>query len=308
MATKLIIIADPGIDTAFAIALAMHDPALELIGLLPSAGNVSAQQATLNVNVLIDELNPPRWPRTGSAIPVEYELDGTAMHGADGLGQSNFTARTKHHSHPADKVLCDLVYDHPNQVCVAILGPSTTFARALDRDPALARLIDKLVIVGGCWKEPGNAGPAAEFHFYLDPDSTRRCLHVGLHPIIVPLDITRKLILSPSELLELPNPESTVCQFLRQIVPFGIRASMNLYGIEGFHLKDVLGIALISKPEYFTMESRIADVETRGDITRGMFVVDARKTPVGLPNVEIATDCNIAEVRNYFTHILREAP
>jgi inosine-uridine nucleoside N-ribohydrolase len=307
MGKKLILVADPGIDTAFAIALAMHDPNLELIGLLPCAGNVSAAQATLNVNVLIDELNPPRWPRTAAAIPIEYELNGTAMHGPDGLGNNNFTARTKHHAHPSDKVLCDLVREHPHEVAVVCLGPATTLAMALDRDPDIARLIDKAILIGGSWKEPGNAGPAAEYHFYLDPDGARRCLHAGLHPILIPLDVTRRLILSPSELLELPNPDSSTCLFLRKIVPFGIRASMNLYGIEGFHLKDVLGIVAVALPGAMTLQSVIADIETKGELTRGMLVVDARKQPVGLPNVQIATEAAIGEIRQYIMNVLKQA-
>jgi inosine-uridine nucleoside N-ribohydrolase len=307
MPKKVILVADPGIDTAFAVALALHDPDLDVIGLLPCAGNVSAQQATLNVNVIIDQVDPPRWPRTAVALPVEYEIDGTPLHGADGLGNTQFPARTRHQLHPADKVLCELVREHPREATVICLGPSTTVARALDRDPELAPLIDKLVLVGGCWKEPGNAGPAAEYHFYLDPESARRCLHAGLHPLIIPLDVTRRLILSPTELLELPNPESKTSQFLRKIVPFGIRASSNLYGIEGFHLKDVLGVAAVSLAGCVTAESRIADVETKGELTRGMLVVDARKKPVGLPNVQIGVEAAVGEIRQYIDRVLKLA-
>lgn len=307
MPRKVILIADPGIDTAFAVALAVHDPNLDVVGLLPCAGNVSAGQATRNVAVLIDQLDPPRWPRTAAALPVEYEIDGTAMHGADGLGNCQFPARTRHQLHPADKVLVELVREHAREVSVVCLGPALTVARALDRDPDIAPLIDKLVLVGGCWKEPGNAGPAAEFHFYLDPESAKRCLHAGLHPLVVPLDVTRRLVLSPTELLELPNPESKTCQFLRQIVPFGIRASSNLYGIEGFHLKDVLGVAAVALPGCVTAESRIADVETRGELTRGMLVVDARKRPVGLPNVQIGVEAAMGEIRQYIDRILKQA-
>src|SRR4029453_10616490 len=107
-------------------------------------------------------------------------------------------------------------------------------------------VLDQTVIVGGCWREAGNAGPAAEFHVHLDPDAAKRVFHAELHPLLIPLDVTRKLIFSPTDLLELPNPDSQTCQFLRQIVPFGIRASSNLYGIEGFHLKDVLGVVALA--------------------------------------------------------------
>ena len=74
MARKVILVADPGIDTAFAVALALHDPNLEVVGLIPTAGNVSAEQATANVQILIDQLDPPKWPRTAAALPATYEI------------------------------------------------------------------------------------------------------------------------------------------------------------------------------------------------------------------------------------------
>ena len=46
MTEKIILVADPGIDGAFAVALALHDPTLEVLGLAATAGNVSAEQAT----------------------------------------------------------------------------------------------------------------------------------------------------------------------------------------------------------------------------------------------------------------------
>ena len=109
-------------------------------------------------------------------------------------------------------------------------------------------LIDRVVVVGGTYRKPGNAGPVAEFHFASIPDGTRRVVHACPRSTLIPLDVTRQLIFSPSDLLELPNPDSQTCQFLRKIVPFGIRASSNLYGIEGFHLKDVLGVAAVALP------------------------------------------------------------
>jgi inosine-uridine nucleoside N-ribohydrolase len=125
---------------------------------------------------------------------------------------------------------------------------------------------------------------------------------------VIPLDVTRRLILSPSELLELPNPESKTCQFLRQIVPFGIRASSHLYGIEGFHLKDVLGVAAVALPGSVTTEDRVADVETKGELTRGMLVVDSRRTTVGRPNAQVGIDAAVGEIRQYIGRVLKNAP
>lgn len=307
MARKVIIIADPGIDTAFAVALALNDPTLEVIGLLPTAGNVSADQATANVHTLVDVLDPPKWPRLAAALPSRYEADGLALHGPGGLGGVTFPTALRHTLHPADKVLVELAHEHPRQATVICFGPLTTLATALDRDPGLPAVLDQTILVGGAWRVPGNSGPVAEFHFFLDPDAGKRVLHSELNPLLIPLDMTRRLIFSPSDLLGLPNPDSRTCQFLRQIVPFGIRASSNLYGIEGFHLYDVMGVVVAALPATVTAEVHHVDVEARGDLTRGMTVVDTRPTPAGPPNARIAADVAVAEVRQYITRILKGA-
>jgi len=307
MARKVILIADLGIDTAFAVALALNDPTLEVVGLLPTAGNVSAEQATANIHTLIDVIDPPKWPRLAAAIPARYEANGLALHGPGGLGGVSFPSATRHTLHPADKVLCELAHEYPRQVTVINLGPLSTLAAALDRDATLPAVLDQTVIVGGAWKEPGNAGPVAEFHIYLDPDAARRVLNAELHPLLITLDVTRKLIFSPLDLLELPNPDSRTCQFLRKIVPFGIRASSNLYGIEGFHLKDVLGTVAVAVPAIVSSEPYFVDVETQGELTRGMTVIDSRPTPGAGPNARVATGVAVADVREYIMRTLKAA-
>ncbi len=307
MPRKVLFIADPGIDTAFAVALALNDPNLEVVGLLPTAGNVSAEQATANVHTLIDVIDPPKWPKLAAALPARYDADGLALHGPGGLGGVNFPSATRHTLHPADKVLCELAHENPRQVTVVNLGPLTTLATALDRDPTLPAVLDQTVIIGGCWKEAGNAGPVAEFHIHLDPDAAKRVFDAELHPLLVPLDVTRKLVFSPTDLLELPNPDSRTCQFLRKIVPFGIRSSSNLYGIEGFHLKDVLGAVSVAVPAAVSSEPHFVDVETRGELTRGMTVIDARQNTSAAPNARVATGVAVKDVREYMLRTLKSA-
>jgi inosine-uridine nucleoside N-ribohydrolase len=234
-------------------------------------------------------------------------MDGTTLHGSDGLGGVGFPYLERHSQPVAEKLIAELIHESPHEIAVVVLGPCTTLARALDRDPELPSLIDQLILVGGAWREPGNSGPVSEFHFTLDPDAAKQLLHIGIHPTIIPLDLTRKLIFSPSELLNLPNQESKTGKFLRQIVPFGIRASSHVYGIEGFHLKDVMGLAALALPGSIRTEHRVVEVETRGEFTRGMMVVDDRKTPSGRANAQIGTDAAIGEIRQYLTRTLEAA-
>jgi inosine-uridine nucleoside N-ribohydrolase len=193
---------------------------------------------------------------------------------------------------------------HPKELTVIVLGPATMLTRAFDRDPELPRLLDSIVMMGGTWHEPGNATATAEFHFFCDPAAARRVLHSGVPLKLIPLDVTRKLIFSPTDLLELPAPDSMTCKFLRQIVPFGIRASSNLYGIEGFHLKDVLGIADVALDGVVQTHFVYADVEQRGELTRGMLVVDSRPRPAKSPNVRLGVNVDTAPVREYIRRSL----
>jgi inosine-uridine nucleoside N-ribohydrolase len=308
MARKVILIADPGIDGAFATALALADPEFDVLGLAATAGNISAEVATRNVHILVETFDPPRWPRLGAALPVEYEIDGTRLHGPDGLGGLNFPCAELHHAHPSDKLIVDLVRQNPKEVTLIALGPLTVVARAFDRDPDLPGLLHRLVCLGGTWHEPGNASAVAEFHFYCDPPAARQVLHCKAPLTLIPLDVSRKLLFSPSDLLDLPSPESRTCSFLRQIAPFGIGATSSLYGIEGFHLKDVLGLIALALPGALSTRSMVVDVETRGELTRGMSVVDTRRTRSGVPNVELAIGVDVDAVRDYVFRTLKQAP
>ncbi len=305
MARKIIILADPGIDGAFAIALALHDPDVECLAIAATAGNVPAEQATRNVQILLEQLDPPRRPRFGAALPVEYDIDGIKLHGPGGLGGLSLPCAQLHHTHPSDKLILDLVRQHPKEITIVTLGPLTVLARALDRDSELPNLVDRFICVGGTWREPGNASAAAEFHFYCDPTAARQVLHCGATLTLLPLDATRKLLFSPRDLFELPGPDSPACNFLRQLVPHAIGATASLYGIEGFHLKDVLAIVALTHPEALTLRPTVVDVETRGELTRGMSVVDVRWACTEKPNVDLAVGVDVQAVREYMERILR---
>src|SRR5207249_4540883 len=115
----------------------------------------------------------------------------------------------------------------------------------------------------------------------------------------------RQVLFSPSDLLGLPADSSKTCRFLRQIVPFGIAATSNLYGIEGFHLKDVLGIIAVAQPQAMTTKAMRVDVETRGELTRGMSVFDRRRWQSGSGNVDLATEVDSSLVRKYIERVLK---
>jgi inosine-uridine nucleoside N-ribohydrolase len=117
--------------------------------------------------------------------------------------------------------------------------------------------------------------------------------------------VTRKLLFSPTELLQLPASESRTTAFLRQIVPQGIAGTSSLYGVEGFHLQDVLGLIPLTLRGAVTTRLVAADVEVRGELTRGMSVFDTRWASSAKPNVELATGVDVSAVRQYLQRTLK---
>jgi inosine-uridine nucleoside N-ribohydrolase len=308
MTRKIAIVADPGIDGAYAVALALVGPDLDVLGLAATPGNVPAEQATRNAHVLVEQLDPARWPRIGAAPTVPYDRYATDLHGEDGLGGTALPCAQLHHPHPSDKLLVDLARQHPRELTVVVLGPATVLARALDRDPDLPSLLSRVVLVGGTWHEPGDAGPCVEFHFACDPPAARQVLRCGAPITLLPLDVTRKLVLSPADLRELGNVGSRAARFLSKVVPAAIAPTASRYGIEGVYLNDVLGVVAVSQPEVLTTRPIPVDVETRGDLTRGACVFDVRWGTDAKPNVELATDVDVQAVRRYLQKELESAP
>jgi inosine-uridine nucleoside N-ribohydrolase len=299
MTRKVILVTDPGLDGAVAIALALLDPALEIVGLAASAGNVSAEQATQNLHTLVELLDPPRYPRLGAALPATYGMNATDLHGPDGLGGIDLPCARLHHPHAADKLVLDLLRQYPKELTLVLLGPATLFARVMDRNPEALELVHQIVQVGGTWHEAGDAGPVTEFHFACDPLAARQVMRCGAPVTLLPLDVTRKLVLSPADLLLLAESSQPTCQLLRRLLTPGIRATAGLFGVEGFHLMDVLGVLAVSQPHLLTTRLVVGTVETRGEMTRGMSVFDTRWGITEKPNIELATSVDVAGARRY---------
>src|SRR5262249_4914897 len=102
------------------------------------------------------------------------------FHGADGLGDQNYPPPRLHcrEGHAVDAML-DIIRANPGLTLVT-LGPLTNIALALQRDPDIATLIGRCVIMGGAPCCEGNATPAAEYNIWVDPEAARIVVHSGI--------------------------------------------------------------------------------------------------------------------------------
>lgn len=309
MARKVIIDCDPGIDDAIALCLSLFDPRLEVVAVTAVGGNVPAAQATRNVQAVLAELDPPRWPRLGAASPPEFGLpvDGRNLFGADGLGGVELRVAELARQHPSEKVICDEVRAAPEAVTIVALGPLTNIARAFQRDPELPSLVGRIVMMGGAVAGPGNITPAAEFNIYCDPLAAQAVFRSATTKTLIPLDVTNRVLLSYDLFHQLPSEATRVGRFLRKILPPIFRGYRQEFGLEGIHVHDSIALMSVIHPELFTTQGMAGEVETGGEITTGMTVFDRRRVPAARHNMEVAVDMDAGEVVRRMIAALSEA-
>lgn len=290
MPRKVIIDCDMGTDDTVALCMLLFDERLEVLGVTAVAGCVDSEQANRNLQAILTVLDPARYPRIGLASPVEDgpPVDTQFLYGHDGLGNADFESSVRQNAPTSDKLIIDAVRRHPDEVTIVCLGPLTNLARAIRREPQIAPMIDRVVMMGGSLTASGNITPAAEFNFYFDPKSAREVLAARTTNLVVPLDVAKSVKFGMGILRDVPGDSSRVGELLRQILPFTFRAHRQQLGLESITLNDAVGALAVLEPDLFDFQPMAADVEIEGGLTRGVLVLDRRERPEWRHNIDIA--------------------
>ena len=297
MARKVILDVDPGIDDAVAMCLALADHRLDVVAITATGGNVPADVATRNVQAIVEQLDPSRWPRIGAAARGQHSpVDGRHIHGSNGLGGVEFRVAELHHRHPSEKVICDAIRAAPDDLTLIALGPLTNIASAMQRDPDLATLVGHLIVMGGAVTEPGNVTAGAEFNIFCDPIAARYVFRLPITKTLIPLDVTQRVVMTYDLLDQLPRETSKTGALLRQILPAAFRSHRQHLGLEGIYIHDAVAVVAALHPELFTTVELHGDVETTGELTIGQTVFDRRQVPDRQPNMEVAVDVDAEAV------------
>ncbi|MDR1959241.1 MAG: nucleoside hydrolase [Planctomycetaceae bacterium] len=290
MPKKVILDVDPGIDDAIVLCYALFDPEVEVVAVTSVGGNVAPQVASRNTQAIMEYLDPPRLPRLGVGSEPDdgLPLDGRYVHGIDGLGGTDLPVAVLRSLHPAEKVICDAVRAAPNEITIIALGPLTNIARAFQRDSEIPRLLRHLVITGGTLDSPGNITPAAEFNIYCDPLSAKQVFQASCIKTLIPLDVTNRVKLTLGDVDQLASDSTKVGHLLRCIIMPAFRAYRQRFGLEGIHVHDMVTYLAALHPQLFAMKSLSGNVETVGELTRGMTVFDRRRIPAWRENMNVA--------------------
>lgn len=298
---------DTGIDDALALVLGALDPAADLVGVSTVAGNCPLPQATENTLRVLELAGNRRSPvHPGAAGPLAgVSHDARHVHGDDGLGGCAAALpapRMRPQGEPAAQALCRVLRGRPGQITVVATGPLTNLALALALDRGVAGCVRQVVVMGGAFTAPGNVAPNVEFNIAADPEAARAVFLAPWPLTLVGLDVTLQVRMGAAE--------AAACEAAGRPIPLFcgrvLRAYMAAYQRMGDRaeapMHDPLAVAAALHPELVAAVQLPVDVETRGELTRGMTVIDQRvlQRPAllqGRRTVQVCHEVDVATAR-----------
>jgi len=139
---RIIIDADPGVDDAFAIMLALKSDKLKIEAITTVAGNCSLDNATKNSLKILDLINRKDIPVYKGMDKALKKDNGNAdyVHGNNGLGGIKYKPiiGTVEDGHAVD-YLIESVNGNPGEITIVAIGPLTNIASAINKDKNFAK-------------------------------------------------------------------------------------------------------------------------------------------------------------------------
>lgn len=284
MKKKVIIDCDPGMDDSAALILALKSPELEVLAITAAAGNYPLDVTSANARKVLELLGRTEVPVAGGcAHPLVCPAPSDPFtHGRDGQGENFLPAPTipLAGEHAVDLIIRQ-ARANPGELWVLCLAPMTNLALALRKAPELKDLLAGVVAISGAFGLNEYAflngtgdNPQSEWNVYFDPEAAKVVYESGVNLVALGLDVCTHFEVNFSDgdleaLEKSPRPE---CGFLRQAIRFN-----NGRGFQSYcTIIDCMAVGYAVDPTLVETVTGKVGVETRGELTLGMTVLDRR--------------------------------
>ncbi|MGF9566002.1 nucleoside hydrolase [Neorhizobium sp. BT27B] len=290
---KVIIDADPGVDDAAAILMALASPEIEVLGLSIVAGNVSLEHTVTNACKLVGVSRRRDVPVfAGASGPLVREqvfgkyarigsFDDTLVKAGDIVlskeSAIQFIVRSARAAAAAGE-----------QITICAIGPLTNVALALIQHPDVAHGIRQIVSMGGAFTALGHRTPWAEFNIYADPHAAEIVFQSGVPIVLMPLDMTFQALFT-AEHFERFRAGGEAGEALYNLFTTFDRSDEKRFGRPGGPIHDATTIAWLIRPELFTSREAFVGVQVTG-LTMGYTYADFYKKMDRPANATVVTD------------------
>jgi inosine-uridine nucleoside N-ribohydrolase len=278
---KVIIDTDIGddVDDAFALALAVKSPELEILGVTTTFGDTETRARI--TDRLLREMGR-------GEIPV---LAGKATATKNPMSQRRYAeggkfAKAAHGD--AVEFLLEQIRKYPGEITLIAIGPLMNVGSAIDKDAATFRKLKRVVLMGGSVRRGyGDLGytapvpPMPEWNILNDVASAQKLFGSGVPLFVMPLDSTQ---------LKLDEVKRAFLFSQGTSVTDQLAVLYHLWGQETPTLFDPMTVAFALKPELCPVTGLHIRVDEKG-FTR---------EEAGAVNAQVCLDSNAEDFFRFY--------
>ena len=277
---KVILDSDLGsdVDDAFAVALLLASPELEILGITLGHGQ-TGKRGRLACRLLYETGREDIPVALGRPTPLVVghpeitEPDPRQFSWAEGFTD------VKPIDSPAADFIADQLHRHPGQITLISVGPVSNLADLVQKDPEALKLAKRVYSMFGSFYlgYGGSPVPSAEWNVRADIPSARTLSSSNAPITYAGLDVTAFVELKAEQRQALWSHGSTLTD--------AFEALYRLWGRETPILFDPVPIGMVLWPELF--RTRAAHVRTTAE---GFTVIDESRPPNSRVAMSIRTD------------------
>jgi inosine-uridine nucleoside N-ribohydrolase len=280
---KIIIDTDIGddVDDAFALALAVKSPELQVLGVMTTFGDTGARAKI--VDRFLGEVGRAEIPvMAGKATATKNPMSQRKY------GDGGHFAKSSHGD--AVEFLLEQIRKYPGEITLIAIGPLMNVGAAIDKDAATFRKLKRVVLMGGSIRRGyGDLGytaavpPMPEWNILNDVASAQKLFAAGVPLFVMPLDSTQ---------LKMDEVKRAFLFGQGTSVTDQLAVLYHLWGQETPTLFDPMTVVFVLRPELCPVTGMDIRVDEKGF---------TREEP-GAPNAQVCLD-SIAE--DFFRFYLR---
>ncbi len=287
---KIIIDCDPGVDDAFALAVAAYEESLEIVAIHTVAGNVTLDHTTRNARGMAKLLGLEVPIAVGAEAPLVFDpFYAAEVHGENGFGDVELTDLAPLSDLTAIESYVDILSAADEKITIVATGPLTNVALLLKSYPHLKENIEMISLMGGGLKG-GNTTSAGEFNFFYDPHAAHIVLNSGLPIVMASLDATEESEFRQADAERLKAEGGAVGELLHDISQAALTFNREVNGSDYMSLHDVMSVLYLVEPELFTIQEAIVSVAYDSGVMRGFSHADVRRSATNEPNANVMVD------------------
>jgi inosine-uridine nucleoside N-ribohydrolase len=185
------------IDDAYALALILRSPEIELLGVTTVAGD-AVTRARLAAKLLAVEGG------AAARVPVYAGISTAAQHINQAGWATGFTSAALH-TEGGVAFLRRQIEARPGELTIVAVGELTNVAALLASAPGIGAKIKRIALMGGALRRGGEPGskPQPEWNIKSNAAAARTVFESGVPLLVAPLDATADLKLTPAHRVRL---------------------------------------------------------------------------------------------------------